>query len=534
MIHPLYWVTALVFALSLGLILTHDRRVNQQNRKEERAFRRLLLWVIFFCTQDIFWGLTGSNPQWGDWPLFAASTVFHAATVTTTFFWLDYVLTYLGDSIRHRRVYLAVDCAVILAQFSMLIANFFVPTIFSVHGGIYTTELLRPVAFANQYIVYLLIGMLTLGKALKSQGEARAKHFTVFYFSLAPILTGAFQLLYPDAPFYSIGYFLGTIIIHLFIVQNERTEMQARQHEIENNANQRRIAEQKLLSLTDGLTNLPNRRAYEEALPDAEQYADLCYVSVDVNELKVINDTLGHAAGDELLIGAATCLREKLGAAGEVYRTGGDEFVGLLHLDRSQLQKITEHLNAMVNAWHSDTIHALSLSIGAATRDEFPGMPVSTLARIADDRMYRSKTAYYLSRGIDREGQHKAYAALCASYEKILRVDLSDDTFHIISMNESEKTERKGFSPTFSQWVHDFGTSGQVHPDDLPDYLQQTDRSYLMAHFASGKRYLGLFYRRRSGDEFHQALMELIPAEYYDPKHQHLYLYVKDIDRPGV
>lgn len=531
MIHPLYWVAALTYAIPLVLILIHDRRMLRRQSREEQAFRRLLLWVIFFCVQDIFWGLTGSLPSIGDLPLFIASTVFHASTVTTTYFWLDYVLTFLGDRIRYRRVYLALDGVVLLVQYTLLVINFFVPTIFSVRGGIYFTEFLRPLAFANQYMVYLLIGLLTLFKAVATHGETRRKHFTVFCFALAPILTGVFQLLYPDAPFYSIGYFLGTIIIHLFIVQSERSEMQTIQHEMENRNNQLRIAEQILLSNTDRLTDLPNRRAYEDALPAAEADDDLCYVSVDVNELKVVNDSLGHAAGDELLIGAAACLQEALGAAGKVYRTGGDEFVGLLHADRQQLQRLIEQLNRQVDVWQGQSIRSLSLSLGAASRDEFPGVPVSALAHIADERMYRSKTAYYLSRGIDRQGQHKAYFALCASYAKILRVDLTADAFQIISMDEAEKTEQKGYASSFSQWLHDFGTSGQVHPDDLPEYLRQTDRSRLTAHFASGKRYLGLFYRRRIGPGFRQALMELIPAENYEPHHQHLYLYVKDIDR---
>ena len=48
---------------------------------------------------------------------------------------------------------------------------------------------------------------------------------------------------------------------------------------------------------------------------------------MDVNRLKIVNDSQGHAAGDELLQGAASCMKKCFDSCGKVYRTGGDEFI---------------------------------------------------------------------------------------------------------------------------------------------------------------------------------------------------------------
>ena len=90
------------------------------------------------------------------------------------------------------------------------------------------------------------------------------------------------------------------------------------------------------LSKTDMLTGLGNRHAYTE---DARKYetgslpADLTIIYLDVNELKHINDTLGHHAGDELICGAAECISKVFFRVGGCYRTGGDEFIVMGRFD---------------------------------------------------------------------------------------------------------------------------------------------------------------------------------------------------------
>lgn len=529
MVHPLYWVTALTCAIPLILILLHDQKEQNKDSREESAFRKLILWVIYFCLQDVVWGICAGTAQWGNAPLFAASTLFHISTVVTTFFWLNYVLIYLGDNIRFPRLYLGLDIAVITLQALMLIVNFFVPTIFSIRDGLYCTEFLRPLAFFNQYVVYLLIGVLMLIRIFSAAEEIRRKSVTVFCFALAPILTGLFQLLYPDAPFYTIGYFLGTIIIHLFIVQTERIKLRSLHHEMENQSNRLKIAEQIALSNTDILTGLRNRRAYEQAIREHPRADGFAYIAVDVNELKTINDHFGHAAGDELLIGAAECLNRTLGRYGEVFRIGGDEFAALICTDRP-INTITGEMTDLASRWQGKTAPSLSLSFGAAEQRDFPELSVVELGKIADSRMYSRKSAYYMSKGRNRRGMQHAYSALCASYEKILRVDLNQDSFQVIAVNGGEIPEYEK-EKSLSGWLEHFGRSSMVHPEDLEAFLTQTSRESLQRFFSSGRKHFAVFYRRLYGESYHQTMLEIIPAEDCSEENRFLYLYVKDIDR---
>jgi predicted signal transduction protein with EAL and GGDEF domain len=88
------------------------------------------------------------------------------------------------------------------------------------------------------------------------------------------------------------------------------------------------------ISMTDEMTRLFNRRSYEDDLAKYRANGiedDFVLFSVDVNGLKTVNDTKGHAAGDELIKGTADCLSFIVGNRGKAYRTGGDEFMAVIH-----------------------------------------------------------------------------------------------------------------------------------------------------------------------------------------------------------
>jgi diguanylate cyclase (GGDEF)-like protein len=158
-------------------------------------------------------------------------------------------------------------------------------------------------------------------------------------------------------------------------------------------------------SLHDQDTQLLNRRAFEEEkarLMTAPLDENFVYVTADINGLKTTNDTLGHAAGDELIRGTADCLRKCFGRFGKIYRIGGDEFTAMLHISDAQLDMLQEELNNAVNEWEGERIKKLSLSLGYASAREFPSENIAELSRISDERMYAAKAAYYRDSGIDR------------------------------------------------------------------------------------------------------------------------------------
>ena len=156
---------------------------------------------------------------------------------------------------------------------------------------------------------------------------------------------------------------------------------------------------------SDAMTGLLNRRAYEN---DIRRYDNgnyeptLVYVSMDLNGLKTTNDNLGHEAGDELIIGAASCMKQCFGNYGELYRVGGDEFAALIFADDSRLSSIKLDFAEMMKNWTDEHRMALSVSCGYVRVSGHEELSFEEIAKLADDRMYDAKSQYYNRMGISR------------------------------------------------------------------------------------------------------------------------------------
>ena len=161
------------------------------------------------------------------------------------------------------------------------------------------------------------------------------------------------------------------------------------------------------ISMTDELTMLFNRRRYEEdmnALRGETIPDDIVLYSIDVNGLKTVNDTMGHAAGDELIKGAADCLALAVGNSGKVYRVGGDEFMAIVRT--SEPETIRGCIRETAGAWHGRYSEKLLLSVGYATGRDSPGVTIDGLEHLADADMYAEKERFYRENGIDRRRQN--------------------------------------------------------------------------------------------------------------------------------
>ena len=157
------------------------------------------------------------------------------------------------------------------------------------------------------------------------------------------------------------------------------------------------------LSMTDEMTRLYNRRSYDDDLQKVGESGfddDFVLFSIDVNGLKTVNDTKGHAAGDELIKGAAECLAMCMMDHGKVYRTGGDEFMAILNV--SDPGELREKVYKTVSEWHGTLADKLTLAVGYASHKEHPDVKIDELEHRADADMYSEKRRYYVENGIDR------------------------------------------------------------------------------------------------------------------------------------
>ncbi|MDD2336948.1 MAG: histidine kinase N-terminal 7TM domain-containing protein [Geobacteraceae bacterium] len=164
---------------------------------------------------------------------------------------------------------------------------------------------------------------------------------------------------------------------------------------------EKKHVEQKLreISLMDELTGLHNRRGFMTLALQQIKIADrlaqgMTLLYADLDDLKVINDTYGHLAGDQALIDAATVLRTSLRASDILARLGGDEFVGLILESGGETElavkaRVQENLNA--HNLHGVRLYRLSFSIGTARYDITHPCSVEELLEGADREMYRNK-----------------------------------------------------------------------------------------------------------------------------------------------
>ncbi len=152
------------------------------------------------------------------------------------------------------------------------------------------------------------------------------------------------------------------------------------------------------LSYYDQLTNLYNRRFYEEELKrlDTERNLPITLIMTDVNGLKLTNDAFGHQAGDNLLKEIAQILKNGCRADEIISRIGGDEFVIIVpKSDAMQARVLIDRLNAALLEG-KETNPILSLSIGYAVK-ETTSQNMNDIFKEAEDDMYRHKISESLS-----------------------------------------------------------------------------------------------------------------------------------------
>ncbi len=151
----------------------------------------------------------------------------------------------------------------------------------------------------------------------------------------------------------------------------------------------------------DGLTRLPNRQLFAEELEATLRAGTVegrtnAVAFVDLDEFKTINDTLGHLAGDLVLLRVAERLRATTSRSDVVARLGGDEFAVLLR-DRSGTDEVQDHVDAMINEIIQPIEHEAgkvfaSASVGIAILEQRHAT-ISDVLREADVAMYAAKTS---------------------------------------------------------------------------------------------------------------------------------------------
>lgn len=177
-------------------------------------------------------------------------------------------------------------------------------------------------------------------------------------------------------------------LIGILIICQDRTLVKELQMEID----ERKKKEQELdyLSHHDSLTGLYNRTFFEREIKKQKSAGSV--IVCDLDGLKLINDTLGHDVGDQVLIKASEILKSSLHNDEILSRIGGDEFSVLIpHNNKKLVDKIVGSIHDAVNKYNRENSNLmLSLSLGSAVNENLT-RNATELFKEADDNMYREK-----------------------------------------------------------------------------------------------------------------------------------------------
>jgi len=285
-----------------------------------------------------------------------------------------------------------------------------------------------------------------------------------------------------------------------------------------------RVHEEELLrrSNEDPLTRLPNRYWVEGHLRDAIARAErenkmFALLFIDLDGFKAINDTWGHAAGDELLCTAAHRLKEAVRPHDCVTRFGGDEFVIVLDnitdpFDAAQAsERIQRAFRRSIRLSYGEYVVGASIGISLFPTD---GKEPRALLQNADVAMYSAKTN---DRGSYRFFDGKFHDQLKARLERIreLRHALAHDQF--VMYYEPRVDLADGSITSFEalvRWVHP--TRGVVSPAEFVPLVEETGLVLKLGDLVIDKVCAQLALWAKNGDKLVPVSINVSPRQFND------------------
>lgn len=231
--------------------------------------------------------------------------------------------------------------------------------------------------------------------------------------------------------------------------------------------NKKYLNKTEIAATTDSLTGVSNRVTYKKDLLmfDEEKPQEFSCIYIDVNELHLINNKYGHAAGDEMILYIANTLKEVF-YGHKIYRIGGDEF--LVFAEKSSQDDIKKGIAMLTRQLEPMDYH---VAVGMSYRTH--NMNTEEMVRDAEIRMYEAKAQYYQDKEAKKVASENEngyvhtktgileidtmISVMKEKYNGIYRVDLDTNKAHRILMpvylgyNENEEH----FSALLTQYIDD-------------------------------------------------------------------------------
>ena len=381
----MYYSSIGILALILHLIINADSLFGKNkdgNAELHYKYRRFLFVIMIFYISDSFWGIL---LDLGLIPLVYVDTViFFLSMGLTVFMWVRYIAVFLNQNKFWTNVLKTIGWVLFGAEAVALIVNHFIPIMFYfTEEGEYVASSARYIILYVQLILFSLIALDTLVAAVRIKDGSNKPHFAIGFSGLIMSFFIMLQANYPLMPFYSIGCLIATTIIHSFVVVEARVE------------SSRQLGMIMTVAYKDSLTNVRNVNAYTESKGVIEKdvkngtITEFAVVVFDLNDLKIVNDTQGHDAGDKYIQDGCRLIC-RVFKHSPVFRIGGDEFVAFLtNDDYNDRDELFGSFNEQVE--HNMENGGVIVSAGLGLYDPKKDSGYDDVFARADESMYERK-----------------------------------------------------------------------------------------------------------------------------------------------
>ena len=379
MAYSIVGILAIAIHIIANLDILHD--IGKAERfSGEKYYFLFLLAVISYHITDGFWGFLYDAHLVT--ALFIDTTIYFVTMAASILLWGLFIYHYLQQ---RNRVIVYASISIFVFQIAVVIINLLVPLLFEISPDcVYSALPFRYVVLLVQILGFLIAAGCTFIGSRHENGSMKRHHITTGVFSLFMIAAITLQVFFPLLPMYSIGYLLGICALHSLVVEDERKSRQSQ------------LDEAYIRVSIDSLTGAMSKYAYVDAEAKIDSQIDngelgpMATVVFDLNDLKKINDTKGHQAGDKYIIDSVKLIKEYFRNI-PVYRVGGDEFAVIITGDDY------ERKEAMLRAFNEkidDNVekgNIIVISAGAADYDPERDSTIIQVFTRADREMFVRK-----------------------------------------------------------------------------------------------------------------------------------------------
>jgi len=363
-----------VFIISIMLI--HDY-LNKSRQEKQIKFDYSLIAFMLYCISDAIWAMVIDKiiPQ-NDFSLAITNLSNFVILIAITYTWLNYVMAIEQIPYRNNKKARIIILSPFLISTTILIILFFINKSILLNENNDPTFVYHILMNVVTYIYIFTVLFYTIRKSIKEKnGIERRRQLEVGFLPFAVLLAGLLQMVV--APKNPIFCFCCTVVLLIYYIRTMEDQ----------------------ISL-DPLTKLNNRGQllkYVASLNGAYKENKKNYViMMDINYFKQINDTYGHAEGDKALIIVANALKDvlkKIAAPSFLARYGGDEFIIIVHFDKSnEIESLIDNIRIGIDFEVEKSNVQYNISIGIGFEEIIDKNDNFQLCLIrADKKLYENK-----------------------------------------------------------------------------------------------------------------------------------------------